>query len=278
MSKFLSTKTMNRNSRKKGRGVFLPLITLFAVFAIFQYSTVPERAALLLEPLYVRELTNTTLLTRFIREKLDTNTLTKEELVRALRLLEDEEKEFLLLQDRVRFLENEIPVEKLNEMDGTKTWVIHKASHNMFLIKGGGDKGFQEGDIVLSRLGEAIGYIADVFPKSSRVYLFSQSGLKSEGILSELNATIPLEGDGQNIISHLPRDMEVSDGNAVFLQCSPTTQIGSVTHIRFDPRDPEKIIIIQPTLAPSQIQTVMVLNGSEELCKKSFSEKEDDLF
>ncbi len=271
-------RTMNRNSRRKKGRFLLSLLSLFAVFFIFQYTSVPKRAALLFEPLYVRELTNATLLTRFIREKLDATTLAREDLVRALRSLEDREREFSVLQNRIRFLENEIPVEKLEKMDGVKTWVIHKSSRNVFLIKGGRDEGFRQGDIVLSRLGEAIGYIANVFPKSSRIHLFSRSGLRFEGILNAGNITILLEGDGQNTISHLPRDTEVDEGDTVFLQCSPTVQIGNVTHIRFDPRDPEKTIIIQPVLAPSQIQSVMVLNGSGEFCKENFREREDGLF
>ncbi len=269
---------MNRSSRKKRRGVFLSLLTtLLAVFVLFQYSTIPEKAALLLEPIYVRELTNTTLLTRFIREKLDSRTLTQEELVRALRLLGDKEKEISLLQNRVRLLENEISTEELEKMEGTKTWVIHKSSRDVFLIKGGEDKGFKQGDVVISRLGEAIGYIEKVFPRSSRLSLFSRNNVEIEGILNSLNASVQLKGDGQNSISFLPRDMEVNERDMVSLQCLPEVSLGNVAHIRFDPRDPKKMIIVEPILPPSQIQSVMVLNGSGDFCGENFVKEKNSL-
>ena len=241
------------------------LFFFIGVFFVFQYAAVPKKLSLFLEPLYVSELTNLTLIKNFLKEKISSNELTKQDTLHALRMINDIEKEREILLSRIHLLENELPP---SSFDGKreKTWVIHKNLQRAFLIEGGEERGFQKGDIAVSRLGEAIGFIQEVFPQSSKVFLFSHVGTHTEGILSPLNITIKVEGNGRNAYSILPREAEVGEGNEIFLQCLHPLPLGTVTHIEFAPQDPEKIITIQTKLAPSQVQSVEVLKGSGKIC------------
>jgi len=258
-------KTMNRNSRKKKNYTIFFLFLFIGVFFVFQYTVVPKKLSLSLEPLYVRELTNLSLIKNFLKEKISSNGLTKQDTLHALKMINDIEKERDILISYIHFLENELPSTSF-EKKGEKAWVIHKNLQREFLIEGGEEMGFQKGDIVVSRLGEAIGFIEEVFPRSSKVFLYSHVGTHTEGVLSPLNITIKIEGNGRNAYSILPREAEVKEGDEVFLQCLHSIPLGTVSHLEFAPQDPEKTIIIQAKLAPSQIQSVEVLRGSGEIC------------
>ncbi len=124
----------------------------------------------------------------------------------------------------------------------------NQSLYDTLVIDAGSGQGLRKGDQVFALGNVPIGRVAEVYPKTSKVILFSNSGEKTQVIISGKNVFMELTGrGGGNFEMILPRDFVVQKGDEVVLPGITPYVVGIVETILSDPRDAfQKALIVTP--------------------------------
>lgn len=113
----------------------------------------------------------------------------------------------------------------------------NQSPYDTLVIDAGTKQGIKVGNIVFALGNVPIGRTSDVYPDSSKVVLFSNSGEKTQGVVSGIFIEIVGRGGG-NFEMILPRDFVPAKGDQVVLPGITPYVLGKVETILSDPRDP----------------------------------------
>lgn len=190
-----------------------------------------------------------------------------------------EDTSYLLKSKKSIFLENESLKKELNEMSAqiynfntleeennklkeilarksgdselVLSAILSKPNRSLFdtlIIDVGEKDGIEVGNTVFALGYIPIGKVAEVFPDSSKVVLFSTSGEKTEIVITGGDVFMEIVGrGGGNFEMILPRDFEILKGATVSLPGLDSSVIAKVETIISDPRDSyQKALLTSP--------------------------------
>jgi cell shape-determining protein MreC len=87
---------------------------------------------------------------------------------------------------------------------------LYSSPYDTFIIDEGSDEGLSVGDHIVSTDGIALGEIIEVYPKISKILLYSAPGNQMEVFLDNLTR-VKIQGEGnQNFFAELPRGIDIT--------------------------------------------------------------------
>lgn len=114
-----------------------------------------------------------------------------------------------------------------------------QSPYDTLVLDAGAKQGINTGNIVFAFGDIPIGRIAEVFPSSSKVVLFSNAGEKTQAIVRDKNNFFELVGrGGGNFEMILPRDLTLQEGDLMTMPGINPYTLARVETIISDPRDP----------------------------------------
>ncbi|OGI58358.1 hypothetical protein A3C60_00640 [Candidatus Nomurabacteria bacterium RIFCSPHIGHO2_02_FULL_37_45] len=124
----------------------------------------------------------------------------------------------------------------------------NQSLYDTLVIDVGTNKGIHVGEMVFALGNVPMGRVAETYPNSSKVILFSSKGEKTQGVVSEKNIFMEVVGrGGGNFEMILPRDLALLKRDQVVLPGIIPHVLGVVATIISDPRDPfQKALLVSP--------------------------------
>lgn len=115
------------------------------------------------------------------------------------------------------------------------------------------------GDMVFAYGTIPLGTISEVLSKTSKVTLYSTPGVQTEGMISDTNTAVILIGRGNNAFSvKVPRELAITDGTLITLPHISLHILAKAREVVSDPRDPEKIALLEGLVNMREIKFVTV--------------------
>lgn len=142
------------------------------------------------------------------------------------------------------------------------------AAYDILIIDLGSEAGVRRGDEVLAVGNVAIGTVEEVYKRASRVALYSKAGrvtlVRIEGLGSlEVEA---LGAGGGNFEVHVPRGVDVREGDSVLLPAGRTRTFGVVERIEFKESDAFARVLFKSSINSNELRWVeVVINEGENL-------------
>jgi len=167
--------------------------------------------------------------------------------------LKDEETR--ILNYNTVLAENESLKEIMGRMDTKKNMVLagilskpNQSPYDTLVLDAGTAGGIKTGDMVFAFGNIPMGYIAEVYANSSKVVLFSNSGEKTQAIVTDKSIFFELIGrGGGNFEMVLPRDITLQKGDLVTMPGINPYTLAIVETVISDPRDPfTKALLVSP--------------------------------
>ncbi len=163
--------------------------------------------------------------------------------------------------------ENQLLRKELNyaptESTSITAQIIGKPNHSLFnsmVIDAGTDQGVEIGQLVVAYGALGVGQVVAVSTSTATVELFGAPAFEGEVLLSTKGITVPAKGKGTgNFEIHIPREVEVSDGDLLAFPQNPSVTIGVVKSIIFDPRDPFQTVLARLPVNVQELRFVRVL-------------------
>lgn len=122
----------------------------------------------------------------------------------------------------------------------------NQSPYDTLLIDAGASQGIKVGDKVFALGNVPIGRVAQVYPNTSKVILYSNSGEKTFAMIKEVSMPIVGRGGG-NFEMILPRDFVLLKGDQALLPGLTPHVLGIVETILSDPRDSfQKALLVSP--------------------------------
>ena len=124
----------------------------------------------------------------------------------------------------------------------------NQSIYDTLIIDAGMVQGVKIGNLVFALGNIPIGRIAETYPNSSKVILFSNAGEKTQVITSDKNAFMEIIGrGGGNFEMTLPRDFILVKGNQVVMPGLNSYVLAITETIISDPRNPfTKVLLTSP--------------------------------
>ncbi len=133
----------------------------------------------------------------------------------------------------------------------------NRSPYDTLIVDTGEDHGVMVGHMVFAMGNIPIGRVAEVYPSSAKVILYSTSGEKTEAILATGNMPQGIAGDsafiqvvgrgGGNFEMILPRDFTITEDSEVVLPGIRSYTIAIVKTVISDPRDAfSKALLVSP--------------------------------
>ncbi len=124
----------------------------------------------------------------------------------------------------------------------------NQSPYDTLVIDAGLNKDFKTGDMVFALGDIPIGRVADIYPNSSNVVLFSNSGEKTQVSIGKKNNFMEVVGrGGGNFEMVLPRDFILLKGDQAVLPGLVPYVVAIVETVISDPRDPfQKALLVSP--------------------------------
>jgi cell shape-determining protein MreC len=117
-----------------------------------------------------------------------------------------------------------------------------------------------EGDRVIAGENGLIATIDQVTDSTAQGTLISGSFWKGDAVIARLGITVPVDGKGSgNFELHVPRDMDVRDGDVMTLPGSPDFVFGVIKSIQFDERDPYQTVLARTPVNVQELKFVRVV-------------------
>ena len=124
----------------------------------------------------------------------------------------------------------------------------NRSIYDTLLIDAGTNDGILKEKKVFALGNVPIGYIAETYPSSSKVVLYSNPGEKTDVVISGKDIYMQAVGrGGGNFEMILPRDFIITEGEEVDLPGVNPYILGTVQTILSDPRDSfQKALLVSP--------------------------------
>jgi len=138
---------------------------------------------------------------------------------------------------------------------------LRSSPYDTFIIDLGSDQGVAFGDRVISVNGVSLGAIIEVYPKISKVELYSAFGQNLEAQL-DIETRVLMNGQGsQNFFLSLPRGVTVSSSSTLSLPGFDQFIIAIVNRIENDPGDAFQRVYARSPVNIHSLRHVLVLPG-----------------
>jgi cell shape-determining protein MreC len=141
--------------------------------------------------------------------------------------------------------------------------IISKPSQSLYdrvMIDRGANDGIIVGDKIISGENSYIATIDQVGDTTASGTLISGSYFKGDAAIARLGITVPVIGKGSgNFELHVPRDLDVRDGDIMTLPGGPDLVIGIVKTIQFDERDPYKTVLARTPVNVQELKFVRIV-------------------
>lgn len=137
------------------------------------------------------------------------------------------------------------------------------------------DRGEQNGVVrdapVYYGKGLALGYIREVFPRTSLVTLFSSPGAEATVYVFGPDIFTTAHGEGGGVVRvSIPQGLTVREGDLVVLPSLSAKVLGMVTYVESVPTEPEQSAYVVLNVPLQSIRTVAV--GTDPVVPRSFPE------
>lgn len=170
----------------------------------------------------------------------------------GMQLVEDENTSLRQILDYPKTSYNMIPAR-----------VISKPSQSIYdriMIDRGSDDGIKIGDRVIAGENSFIATIDVVTDKNAEGALISGSFWKGDAVITRLGITVPVEGKGSgNFELHIPRVLEVRDGDVMTLPGFSDFVFGVIKTVQFDDRDPYQTVLARTPVNLQELKFVRVV-------------------
>jgi cell shape-determining protein MreC len=141
--------------------------------------------------------------------------------------------------------------------------ILAKPNQSLFdtLIVDVGEKnGVKIGDMVFALGNVPIGRIAEIYPNSSKVILFSNAGEKTQVVISGGQVFMEIVGrGGGNFEMIIPRDLTLEKGNQVTMPGINPYVLAVVETIISDPRDPFTKVLLACPINIQELKFVQIM-------------------
>jgi rod shape-determining protein MreC len=124
----------------------------------------------------------------------------------------------------------------------------NQSSYDTLIIDAGTEQNVKTGNRVFALGNIPVGRVAEVYPNSAKVVLFSNPGEKTEVVISGKNIFMELIGrGGGNFEMIMPRDLTLQKGDQVVMPGISPSLVAIAETIISDPRDPfNKALLSSP--------------------------------
>ncbi|MEK7535445.1 MAG: rod shape-determining protein MreC [Patescibacteria group bacterium] len=136
---------------------------------------------------------------------------------------------------------------------------IRSSPYDTIIIDQGSDQGIEPGRVVISDQGVALGKIIEVYPKISKIELFSAYGKDLELILDGEERVIASGQGSQNFYLRLPRGINVTASSTLMLPGAENLLIANVENIKNDSGDAFQKVLARLPVNIHAINKVYVL-------------------
>lgn len=168
-----------------------------------------------------------------------------------------------LLEDENRSLRELLSYSQNQDEKRTVARVIAKPSQNLYdriIIDRGETAVVQEGALLLAGENILLARVDTVSKNSSEGLLFSGSFFSGDAIITRLGITVPVIGKGSgNFELHVPRDLDVRDGDVLTLPGYPQYIIGVIKSVQFDDRDPYQTVLARIPVNVQELKFVRIV-------------------
>jgi rod shape-determining protein MreC len=188
----------------------------------------------------------------------------KRTLIKRLEVLQEEYNKQSILLERTEILQaqNELLNEYVGRTDMADIVVAAIISkpftypYGSFVVDQGSRDGVSVGDKVYVDNTVALGFVSKVYNNSSLVVLYSKAEEKVHAMLLSNNVGIDLIGRGGSFEAFVSRDLEIEAGDYVVTTDFNPYVLGKISEVRFDPREPEKHLLIELVSNPHELRFV----------------------
>lgn len=141
--------------------------------------------------------------------------------------------------------------------------VIARPSQNLYdriMIDRGTRDGVVIGDRIIAGENGVIATVDQVTETTAQGTLISGSFWKGDAVIARLGITVPVVGKGSgNFELHVPRDLDVRDGDVMTLPGSPEFIFGMIKSVTFDERDPYQTVLARTPVNVQELKFVRVV-------------------
>lgn len=141
--------------------------------------------------------------------------------------------------------------------------VISKPSQSVYdriMIDRGTRDGVALGDRIIAGENSFIATIDAVTETTAEGTMISGSFWKGDAVITRLGITVPVEGKGSgNFELHIPRDLEVRDGDVMTLPGFSDFIFGIIKTVQFDERDPYQTVLARTPVNVQELKFVRVI-------------------
>lgn len=186
-----------------------------------------------------------------------------------------EENERLITERQTLLLENAVLAERLADLGAPTGSVVGAPAgvlarppvtlYDTLIVRLENTAEVVPGARVYAPGGVPVGLIDSVYSGTARVALFSQSGRNNEGWVGQARNAITLTGASAGAFSAIvPREAEISEGEAVYLPGPGALPVGYIVRIDRDPSSPEARVHVRPVVNPFSLTWVIIDTVSYE--------------
>jgi cell shape-determining protein MreC len=172
--------------------------------------------------------------------------------VQGMQLLEDENASLRTILDYPKIVTTSITAR-----------IVAKPSQSVYdrvgIDRGSAD-GVMVGDKIIAGENGYIATIDQVSPRAASGTLVSSSSFKGDAVIARLGITVPVTGKGSgNFELHIPRDLDVRDGDLMTIPGAPDYVFGVIKSIQFDERDPYQTVLARTPVNVQELKFVRVV-------------------
>ncbi len=121
----------------------------------------------------------------------------------------------------------------------------NRSIYDTVILDVGLDEGVEVGDTVYAYGEIPIGKITEAYNNTSLLTLFTSSGLKTEGFINGVNASVELIGrGGGNFETVIPLELKIDNGTMIYTPGFTSQVVAIVVDVISRPNDPFKKIIL----------------------------------
>ncbi len=132
--------------------------------------------------------------------------------------------------------------------------------YDVLIIAGGVEEGVVAGALVTGEGGVPLGTVSASYAHTAHVLLYSQSGRVTEGWVGETRIPVTVTGKGGGVFTaEVPRDVEVVQGDVVYLPGPGALPVGRVEAIEEDASSPSALLRIAPLANIFSLSSVRVM-------------------